>query len=168
MKRGLYGAFILLVLAALLYLAELRNPEEKQNPGKTEIVRYTSEQSGFIVGVGVPKAIFGSKEMIPLVIYVKNVGSETSSLFFVTSQKYDINIKDAGGHEVWSWAKGRVFTMAIEEMQIEPGRQETFSYLWNQMNADNNPVPPGRYVIEALCTSKQTAVPAGINIEIQP
>lgn len=168
-RRILFGILALLVLAAIFFIAELRNPKISDNPENHDIIKVESPQNeDFIVAISLAKARFRVSEPIPITIYVRNNSKEDGQLYFVSSQKFDIVVKDAAGTKIWRWSRGKVFTMAIEQIQVAAGKQAVFSQTWNQAGDDGTQILAGKYVIEVTCKAQQTPNPAVANIEVVP
>jgi len=91
---------------------------------------------------------------VPISLRIKNLGDSPVGLFFTSGQKFDIFIRDASGREIWRWSKGKAFTMALEEIQVEPGGEKKFSAQWLQLDSAGKIVPPGDYLVAAKCMAK--------------
>lgn len=167
-RRIGFGVLLISTLAMIFFVIELRNPVIPEHAEFNSIAISTPDQNGFRVEAGIPKAAYRIGEAVPIAIYVKNLMDQDNTLFFNSSQKYDLNIKNAANIQVWSWSKGRVFARTFEEMLIRPEAQAAFSYQWTQVDDNGVQVPAGMYILEVFCKAEQTKTPAVANIEIKP
>ena len=71
---------------------------------------------------------------------VENVASEPITLVFRTSQIWDVEVKDSGGHVLWRWSSDKVFLQAIQYRELAPGEEMTFQTEWEAPG-------PGHYVV---------------------
>ena len=78
--------------------------------------------------------------------------SEPGTLYYRTTQRYDITITDSEDKEVWRWSKDKSFDEVPEEVSINAGGSLTFGELWDQRDNEGQPVPPGNYRITAIST----------------
>jgi hypothetical protein len=63
--------------------------------------------------------------------HVTNAGDSAVELTFTSGQTADIVIYEEGDDEaIWRWSDGRMFTQAMETMELEPGAQFHKTYTW--------------------------------------
>jgi len=93
---------------------------------------------------------FKQGEPVRLVITV--AASETITLHYRTTQRYDIVITDPDGKEVWRWSKDKAFGEVVEEVTLEENETLTFNESWDQRDNNGQPVPPGSYTATATST----------------
>ncbi|MEK7075662.1 MAG: triose-phosphate isomerase, partial [Patescibacteria group bacterium] len=92
------------------------------------------------------KAAIGNK-IIPILLRVKNIDSLKKALFFTSGQKFDVSILNSSRAEVWRWSKGRIFTMAIEEIPLKSQEETFFETKWKQNDFGGQIVSPGIYYV---------------------
>lgn len=90
---------------------------------------------------------------------VTNVGSKHVELAFPSGQAYDFVVVDSLGREVWRWAKGRMFTQAMQTRLLGSGDAYRVDEQWNQ------PAMHGRYV--AIATLNSTNYPVRERVEFE-
>lgn len=96
---------------------------------------------------------------------VTNNSKNPSKYNFLTSQEFDVSIKDAKNAEVWRWSAGRVFANKIGYLSLKQGQSAQFKALWNGTNAQGQPVSPGTYAVMAFLTPDQRqAVTGGVMV----
>ena len=52
-----------------------------------------------------------------------------------------------GAQTVWRWSEGKVFTQALQTMNLTPNQAVTLTGRWNLRNRAGEPVQPGRYQV---------------------
>lgn len=91
------------------------------------------------VTVRTDKPVYASTDPIVMSLTVTNTSADSVELSFRSSQRYDFEILDEQGHTVWSWSKGRVFTLALGRMVLPGGASHTYT------QRVNHPLSTGRY-----------------------
>jgi len=71
------------------------------------------------------------------------------TLYYRTSQRYDLAVIDSQGQEVWRWSRNRAFAQVTEEVPLGANEVRSFSETWDQRDNDGQQVPPGNYRIVA-------------------
>jgi hypothetical protein len=85
-------------------------------------------------------------ESITFRIGVENTGSKTETLNFVSSQFFDIEVKDGGGHLVWQYSSNSYFLDMLWGFELAPGESsQVREYVWNLKGNDQEPLPFGSY-----------------------
>ena len=74
---------------------------------------------------------------------------EPMTLYYRTSQRYDLAVIDPQGQEVWRLSRHRDFAQVAEEVQLEADQMLTFAETWDQRGDDGQQVPPGNYQVVA-------------------
>jgi len=78
---------------------------------------------------------------VELTLRVTNTHDESLAFTLPDGQDFDFVVRK-GGEQVWRWSEGRMFTMALREITIEPGETLEFQTDWR-------PPGPGEYQVEA-------------------
>jgi hypothetical protein len=87
-------------------------------------------------------------------IGVENTGTKTETLNFVSSQFYDIEVKDSGGHLLWQYSYGSYFLDLVWDLELAPGESsQVREYVWNLTGNDQEPLHPGSYKARIYITS---------------
>lgn len=85
-------------------------------------------QAGLAKGLNVfltaDKATYAPGEAITFTLRVVNETSKSVRLSFLTSQRFDLVIKDQHGREVWRWSTGRLFLQVLGAETLEPSGGE--------------------------------------------
>jgi hypothetical protein len=113
------------------------------------------------VTVKTDKRIYLSDDPIKMTITAKNTQKSLVSLQFASGQQYDVEIrrgKNKNGEKVWQWSEGRMFTMAIINTRLAPGKTQTYNVTYGSevSPATGKAVPkltPGTYTIFATLTT---------------
>ena len=74
---------------------------------------------------------------------------EPMTLYYRTSQRYDLAVIDPQGQEVWRLSRHRDFAQVAEEVQLETDQMLTSAETWDQRGDDGQQVPPGNYQVVA-------------------
>ena len=87
-------------------------------------------------------------------IGVENTGQKTETLNFVSSQFFDIEVKDGGGHLVWQYSYNGVFLDMLWGFELAPGESsQVREYVWNLTGNDQEPLHPGSYKARIYITN---------------
>ena len=97
----------------------------------------------------IPRRRFRLGEQVPLELILTNVGSETVTLRFGTTQEYDLQVLQ-NGRVVWTWSRGRSFSPLLLHHRLTPGETDRFTATWNQRSNQGRPVAPGRYTVRGF------------------
>jgi len=148
-------AALLVVLAATLAVASACG-DDGEEPGLSPTVVTTPAPSPtprfpFEGPVGIDLTTIGafSDEGEPIQLIVTVAVRDPMTLYYRTSQRYDLAAINSDGQEVWRWSRDRAFAQATEEVPL--GENETLSFVetWDQLDNDGQQVPPGNYRIVA-------------------
>ena len=100
------------------------------------------------------KAIYGPGDLVELRFEVKNTGTTDVQFDFPNSQFHDFVIREADGTEIARWSVGRAFLPLQGPVTLAAGASYPAATRWRQLDQNDNPVPPGRYEIIAIHTTK--------------
>jgi len=95
-------------------------------------------------------AFFNQGESVRMTITV--AASESITLYYRTTQRYDIVVADEQGSEVWRWSKDKAFGEVLEQVNLGEKETLTFNESWDQKNNDGQPAPTGNYTVTATST----------------
>jgi len=101
--------------------------------------------------IGIDLAVFGtfSEQGEPSQLIVTVAVRDPMTLYYRTSQRYDLAVIDSQGQEVWRWSRNRAFAQVTEEVPLGANEVRSFSETWDQRDNDGQQVPPGNYRIVA-------------------
>ena len=145
------GGLLIVVLAAAC-----GGGEEEPSPTSTVVSTPTPAAPPFSFEgpVGIDLTTYGvfheQGKQIHFTIFV--AVSEPITLYYRTTQRYDIVIIDSEGNEVWRWSKDKEFGQVLEQVSLEANEWLTFDELWDQRDSAGQPVPPGNYTATATST----------------
>lgn len=77
---------------------------------------------------------------------IANEGDALEEIFFNSGQRYDFVIKD-GDREIWRWSEGKIFSMDIGKIRLQPHEKVTFTAEFVPEN-----LRPGTYTITGIVT----------------
>ncbi|HEY3247729.1 MAG TPA: BsuPI-related putative proteinase inhibitor [bacterium] len=100
------------------------------------------------------KALYGPGDLVRLKFEVKNTGTTDVQFDFANSQFHDFVVREADGTEIARWSVGRAFLPIQGPVTLAAGATYPAETLWRQLDQNDNPVPPGRYEIIAIHTTK--------------
>ena len=92
-------------------------------------------------------AFFDEGEPIQLVVTV--AVRDPMTLYYRTSQRYDLAVINSDDQEVWRWSRDRTFAQVTEEMPLGANEMLSFAETWDQRDNDGEQVPLGDYRIVA-------------------
>ena len=95
-------------------------------------------------------AFYAKGKPVPLTITI--AASEPITLYYRTTQRYEIVISDAEGKEVWRWSKDKAFGEVLEQVSLQADETLGFDESWDQRDNDGQPVPAGNYTVTATST----------------
>lgn len=99
-------------------------------------------------------------ETAHLSMEVANPGPEAVLLKFSSAQKYDFEVREAGGQVVWAWSRDKVFAQMLTERLLPPGEKYTITEAWT-LPAD---LAPGRYQVRGWLNREVSAYPQAISV----
>lgn len=73
---------------------------------------------------------------------VENVSDEVELLRFGTSQKYDYEIFNEEGEQIYHFSEGKSFLQVIEEIELQPGEKLSYDLVLPELE-------PGKYTLTA-------------------
>ena len=87
-------------------------------------------------------------------IGVENTGPRTETLRFNSSQFFDVEVKDGGGHLVWQYSHNAYFLDVVWGFELAPGESsQVQEYVWNLTGNDQKPLPGGSYKAKVYITN---------------
>lgn len=161
-KMKAFAALLTALAAVLTLAAACGDGEEEPSPSATEAATPTEVATPTPAGtpafpfqfegpIGIDLTTFGTffeeGESIQLAITV--AVREPTTLYYRTSQRYDLTVTDSDGQEVWRWSRDRAFAQVTEEVQLEAHDMLPFGETWDQRDNDGQQVPLGNYEITA-------------------
>ena len=101
--------------------------------------------------VGIDLTTFGAfhTQGEPVQLTITVAASERITLYYRTTQRYEIVITDSEGKEVWRWSKDKAFGEVLGEETLEENEFLTFNESWDQRDNDGQPVPAANYTVTA-------------------
>jgi len=144
----------LLVVAAAAACDGGKGPEPSDTPGPGSPSAEATPNFSFQGPVGIDLTTFGvfhrQGEPLPLSIVV--AAREPITLYYRTTQRFDIVVTDSDGREAWRWSEGRAFSQVLEQVELKPGEPMAFTERWDQRGSDGELLPPGNYHVTATST----------------
>jgi Intracellular proteinase inhibitor len=80
-------------------------------------------------------------------LHVVNTSTHRVEIDFPSGQVYDFVVLDSLGHQVWQWARARMFTQTTQLKYLGGGDEFEVAERWKP------PLTPGRYTAIATLTS---------------
>ncbi|MDR5683340.1 MAG: BsuPI-related putative proteinase inhibitor [Armatimonadota bacterium] len=140
------------MLAALVHSGTVNQTTAVRRTQEIEVIMETD------------KGTYGPGENIRLRLWVRNTSGRAVELEFPTSQQFDFIIRNQAGAEVARWSLGQQFTTQGLRLTVQPNQRvlvgETAG--WRQLDQNDRPVPPGRYEIIGVVTSRPQLAPVTI------
>jgi hypothetical protein len=100
--------------------------------------------------VGTDKEVYQSGDPVAVTLIVS--ASESTSLYYRTSQRFDFAVADADGQVLWRWSADRAFLQVLGQGTIGPGTEPVYREAWSQRDSGGSRVPPGIYTVTGEST----------------
>ena len=160
------SAALLAVLAAVLLVASAcGDGDEEPSPSPTSVVTPTPTPTitpaitpitptpgfPFEGPIGIDLTTFGAffEEGEPIQLAITVAVRDPMTLYYRTSQSYDLTVISSEGQEVWRWSRDRTFAQVTAEVALETDGMLSFRETWDQRDNDGQEVPLGDYQIVA-------------------
>src|SRR5262245_41610821 len=86
-------------------------------------------------------------DSVRFVLLVTNPTDRPIQLEFGSAQRYDFEVRDASGAEVWRWSADQMFAQVVGEEQLAPGATLKYEAVWRPGGAR------GRYRVAGRLTT---------------
>ena len=142
---------LLAALAAVLVIASACGDGGEQ-PGPSPTGAATPTPGFAFEGpIGIDLTTFGTflEQGKPLQLVITVAVRDAMTLYYRTSQRYDLAVTNSEGQEVWRWSRDQTFAQVTEEVPLEANGMLSFAETWDQRGNDGQQVPPGDYQIVA-------------------
>lgn len=97
--------------------------------------------------IATDKNVYKLGETVKMTVKLTNNSSEAISTYFPSGQKYDLTVLCVKKLVRWKWSRGKMFTMAIQPLLLQPGKSISYAWTWDQKENGGRPVPPGTYYV---------------------
>lgn len=119
------------------------------SPQKVEL-----QKGPLLYALSTDKPVYGPTDLIKVTFVVKNTSDQPIRFDHANSQLYDFIVRSPDGQEIAKWSLGRPFLPLEQPVQLAAGQAFTWPTLWKQLDQGDDPVPPGRYEIVAVHTTR--------------
>jgi hypothetical protein len=85
----------------------------------------------------------------PIQLVITVAVRDPMTLYYPTSQRYDLAVINSQGQEVWRWSRARAFAQVTAEVSLKANGTLSFAETWDQRDNDGQQVPLGNYRIIA-------------------
>jgi hypothetical protein len=101
--------------------------------------------------IGIDLTVLGtfSEPGEPIQLIITVAVRDPMTLYYRTSQRYDVAVINSQGQEVWRWSRNLSFAQVTEEVPLEANGMLSFLETWDQRDNDGQQVPLGNYRIVA-------------------
>ena len=146
---------LLAALAAVLVVASACGDNgEEPSPSPTGVATPAASPTPrfpFEGPIGIDLTTFGAffEQDKPIQLAISVAVRDPLTLYYRTSQRYDLAATDSQGQEVWRWSRDRAFAQVTEEVPLEAGETLSFAETWDQRDNNGQQVPLGNYQIVA-------------------
>ncbi len=96
--------------------------------------------------------VYAIGETVLFTIVATNTSGQEIGLEFPTGQRFDVEIEQ-DGEVVWAWSDGRVFTQAVQYVDLGPGESLEYEATWDQVGRDEQPAAAAVYAARAFITA---------------
>ena len=146
---------LLAALAAVLVVASACGDNgEEPSPSPTGVATPAASPTPrfpFEGPIGIDLTTFGAffEQDKPIQLAISVAVRDPLTLYYRTSQRYDLAATDSQGQEVWRWSRDRAFAQVTEEVPLEANEMLSFAETWEQGDNDGQQVPLDNYQIVA-------------------
>jgi hypothetical protein len=101
--------------------------------------------------IGIDLSTFGAffEQGKPIQTVITVAVRDPVTLYYRTSQHYDLAAVNSQDQEVWRWSRDHAFAQVTEEVPLGANEVLSFAETWDQQGNDGQQVPPGKYQIVA-------------------
>jgi len=101
--------------------------------------------------IGLDLTTFGAsfEQGKPIQLAITIAVRDPMTLYYRTSQRYDLAVINSEDQEVWRWSRERAFAQVTEEVPLGAGETLSFPETWEQEDNDGQQVPLDNYQIVA-------------------
>jgi hypothetical protein len=121
-------------------------PQPTRTPRQTPTPGFSFEGP-----IGIDLTTFGAffEQGEPIQMAITVAVRDPMTLYYPTSQRYDLAVIDSEGQEVWRWSRDRAFAQVTADVLLEANEMLSFVETWDQRDNDGEQVPLGNYQIRA-------------------
>jgi hypothetical protein len=144
------AAFLAALAVVLVVASACGDGQEGPSPSPTGVATPTPGFT-FEGPIGIDLTTFGAffDQGKPLRLGITVAVRVPMTLYYRTSQRYDLAVINSQGQEVWRWSRDRTFAQVTEEVALGANGMLSFVETWDQRDNDGQQVPPGNYQIVA-------------------
>ncbi len=124
------------------------------NLGTVSPVKAELRKGALVYTLTTDKSVYGPTDVVELHFTITNTGKENVKFEFANSQFYDFIIRSGEGGDMAQWSLGRAFLPVQGPITLAAGKSFEYLTLWKQLDQNDEPVPPGRYELIAIQTTK--------------
>jgi hypothetical protein len=122
--------------------------------------------SPIAVTVAADKARYGRGEVVTFTVTARNNSDRPQAITFNSGRSFNVSATREGKTDAtWRWSDGKMFTMALRTLVLQPAEAKSFSGTWEQRGEDG-PAPRGRYTITGELATQPPLLSAPITIEL--
>jgi hypothetical protein len=122
------------------------SPPPRPTPGSRLVSTLTTNRSRVQPG-----------DVVQLTYTVWNRGDAPILIPFSSGKRFDVTAAAPGGQIVWQMSRDMMYTQALSQIEIAPGKQQTFMARWEV----NRAMRPGSYTLLAFLTPRTQNAPKG-------
>lgn len=134
----------LIGLCAVLMLLGNNNCSKNNDAGTPQFVTSIAVQDAN----NLPASAFAKGDTIKFVLTIRNRSNSSQTLWFNSSQEYNLAVVQAGTNDVvWNWDATQTFTSQFTSLEFTAGETKTFTVTWDQAGNDSVQVDTGKYEV---------------------
>jgi len=147
-------ALLAALAAVLLVVSACGEGGEEASPSPTGVATPAPSPTPrfpFEGPIGIDLATLGTffEQGEPIQLIISVAVRDPMTLYYRTSQRYDLAVTNSQGQEVWRWSRNRAFAQVTEEVPLGADETRSFPETWDQRDNDGQQVPLGNYRIVA-------------------
>jgi len=155
-KTKAFVALLAALAAVLVAASACGDGGEEPSPSPTGVATPTPSPTStfpfeFEGPIGIDLTTFGAffEEGKPIQLAITVAVREPMTLYYRTSQRYDLAVVNSEGQEVWRWSRDRTFAQVTGAVPLKANEMLSFPETWEQGDNDGQQVPTGNYQVVA-------------------
>ena len=95
------------------------------------------------------------RERVHFVLHLSNPTANPVQLDFGDAQRFDFDVRDAGGAPVWRWSADRAFAQVVGQETVAPGATLTYEAEWRPDKGPGSYTVTGRLLTQPRVREQQ-------------
>jgi len=94
-------------------------------------------------------------DSVGFTLHVTNAATRPITLEFATGQRYDFEVRELDGRQVWRWGADRMFTESLGKETLSPGASVAYTAEWRTAGRSGSFLAIGRVTTSSRAIEQQ-------------